>query len=107
MDKLEQIDEINKVIRETQEQEMQHKHRLAREQSKAAFQKRRTSPEYKARTHRLCDKGGTVEHFYPETKDMTAGEFYELLSMLSQDVQLSTQLFLKATEIKRKRWGDH
>ncbi len=64
MDKLEQIDEINKEIRLDQDKEECYKRQLKRHQSRADYQKRKNSPEYKARTRRLIDKGGTIEHFY-------------------------------------------
>ena len=36
----------------------------------------------KARTHRLIQKGGVVEHHAPETKDLTEPEFYELMEKI-------------------------
>ena len=87
MDAEKELEEINKEIRDTELKELQYKHRLKREQAKAAYQKRRTSPEYKARTHRLCDKGGTVEHFYPGTKDLTAEEFFFFYASLHRQPQ--------------------
>lgn len=85
MEKEEQIDKINEQIREKEVKEQQLRHRLAREESKLAYQKRRSSPEYKARTRRLIEKGGIVEHFYPGTKDMTSEQFYELMDGLEQN----------------------
>lgn len=88
MDTEKELDEINKEICDRELKELQYKHRLKREQAKAAYLKRRSSPEYKARTHRLCDKGGTIEHFYPDSKGLTSEEFYELIDILNSDLQI-------------------
>ena len=85
MEKEKEIDKINEQIREKEAKERQLRHRLAREESKLAYQKRRSSPEYKARTRRLIEKGGIVEHFYPGTKAMTSEQFYELMDGLEQN----------------------
>ena len=87
-----ELDKINKDIREKSEQEEQYRHRLVRERNKAAYQKRMMSPEYKARTRRLIEKGGTVEHFYPVTKDLTTEEFYELVEDLQKDLSIQAKL---------------
>ena len=85
MDVEKEISKINEEIREKEEQEEQLKHRLTREKMRAAYQKKRTSPEYRARTHRLCNKGGTVEHFYPETMDMTEEELDKAIQSSLQE----------------------
>lgn len=105
METLEHIDELNKDIREKELHERQLQHRLKREQSKAAFQKRRNSPEYRARTHRLCDRGGTIEHFYPDTKDLTEEEFYELVDMLDHDLLIRQSWLKNVKEIMERREG--
>ena len=105
MDKLEQIDEINKEIRSEQDKEMYYKRHLRRHEARADYQKRRNSPEYKARTRRLIDKGGTMEHFYPETKDMTAGEFYELIEFLNMNNTVRSKVLSEISRIYRKREG--
>ena len=105
MDKLEQIDEINKKIRSEQDEEEHYKRHLKRQQARADYQKRRSSPEYKARTRRLIDKGGTMEHFYPETKDMTAGEFYELIEFLNMNNTVRSKVLSEISRIYRKREG--
>ena len=87
-----ELDKINKDIREKSEQEEQYRHRLVRERNKAAYQKRMMSSEYKARTRRLIEKGGTVEHFYPKTKDLTTEEFYELVEDLQKDLSIQAKL---------------
>ena len=84
---------------------MQLKHRLTREKMRAAYQKNRNSPEYKARTHRLCDKGGTVEHFYPETKDMTEEEFFKLVEMTILVPEVRIKLRTEISRIMKRREG--
>ena len=34
------------------------------------------------RTHRLCEKGGAIECVYPETKNMTSADFYQLAEFI-------------------------
>ena len=98
-----ELDKINKDIRERSEQEEQYRHRLVRERNKAAYQKRMMSPEYKARTRRLIEKGGTVEHFYPVTKDLTTEEFYELVEDLQKDLSIQAKLSQRIKKIMSGR----
>ena len=95
--------ELNDEIRKKELHENQLKHQLMREQSKAKYQKRRADPEYRARTRRLCDKGGIIEHFYPDTKEMTAEEFYELIDVLDSDEQVKRSWSQKIKEIMCRR----
>ena len=106
MDAEKEINKINEEIREKEEQEMQLKHRLTREKMRAAYQKNRNSPEYKARTHRLCNKGGTVEHFYPNTKDMTEEEFFELVEMTIIVPEVRVKLRAEIARIMKRREED-
>ncbi|MBP3806923.1 MAG: DUF3847 domain-containing protein [Eubacterium sp.] len=103
MDAEKEISKINEEIREKEEQEMQLKHRLTREKMRAAYQKNRNSPEYKARTHRLCNKGGTVEHFYPNTKDMTEEEFFGLVEMTILIPEIRIKLMSEIAKILKRR----
>lgn len=103
MEQLKEIDEINKDIRDKELKEKQFQHRLKLEQSKVAFQKRSSNPEYRARTNRLCNKGGTIEHFYPDTKDLTAEEFYELMDMLDHDILIHGSWKKRTEEILQRR----
>ena len=103
MDAEKEISKINGEIREKEEKEVQLKHRLTREKMRAAFQKSRNSPEYRARTHRLCDKGGTVEHFYPETKDMSEEEFFKLVEMTILVPEVRVKLRAEIVGILKRR----
>ena len=105
MDVEKEISKINGEIREKEEEEMQLKHRLTREKLRAAFQKSRNSPEYRARTHRLCDKGGTVEHFSPETKDMSEEEFFKLVEMTILVPEIRVKLRAEIAGILKRREG--
>lgn len=106
MDAEKEINRINDEIKEKELHEEQLKHRLTREKMKASYQKRRTSPEYRARTHRLCDKGGTVEHFYPETKDMNEEEFYKLVEMTVLIPEVRIKLKSEMARIMKRREAD-
>ena len=81
----------------------QHMHKLKLEQAKAAYQKRMASPEYRARTHRLCSKGGVIESFYPDTKELTEEEFYELGYMLNNDLLIRNSWTDRTKEILDRR----
>ena len=105
MDAEKEISKINGEIQEMELEEEQLKHRLTREKMRAAFQKTRNSPEYRARTHRLCDKGGTVEHFYPETKDMTEEEFFKLMEMTILVSEVRIKLRTEISRIMKRREG--
>ena len=105
MDAEKEISKINGEIQEKELEEEQLKHRLTREKMRAAFQKSRNSPEYRARTHRLCDKGGTVEHFYPETKDMTEEEFFKLVEMSILVPEVRIKLRTEISRIMKRREG--
>ena len=105
MDAEQEISKINGEIQEKELEEEQLKHRLTREKMRAAFQKSRNSPEYRARTHRLCDKGGTVEHFYPETKDMTEEEFFKLVEMSILVPEVRIKLRTEISRIMKRREG--
>ena len=77
------IDKAKQEYRQGEEKLDQERHKLSRLKMRAKYQKSRHraeyDPEYAARTHRLCIKGGVIEHFYPETMDMTEPEFYQLM----------------------------
>ena len=105
MDAEKEISKINGEIQEMELEEEQLKHRLTREKMRAAFQKTRNSPEYRARTHRLCDKGGTVEHFYPETKDMIEEEFFKLMEMTILVSEVRIKLRTEISRIMKRREG--
>ena len=90
-------------INDTEMKRRQHIHKLKLEQAKAAHQKRMTSPEYRARTHRLCNKGGVIESFYPETKELTDEEFYELVYTLNNDLLIRFSWPERTKEIIERR----
>jgi len=87
-DKEKQLDKLNTEIREKTEKQEQLQHRLTRERQRAAHLKRMMSPEYRVRTHELIEKGGTVEHFYPSSTDLTDHEFYEVMEILNKDKEM-------------------
>ncbi len=103
MDAKKELSKIKQEIHEKEVEERINRHRLKREQAKADLQKRRRGPEYRVRTHRLCNKGGTIECFYPETKELTAEEFYELVDMLDHDVIIRNSWKTNAKEIIDRR----
>ena len=47
--------------------------------------KKEKEQDAKARAHRLINKGGVIEHFYPKSKVMTDEAFYNMMQNLSED----------------------
>ena len=103
MDAEKEIRKINDEIMDTEMKKRQHIHKLKLEQAKAAYQKRMASQEYRARTHRLCSKGGVIESFYPETKELTDEEFYELVYTLNNDLLIRNSWPNRTKEIIERR----
>lgn len=82
IEKLEQEREDNNAKIQKYELKMEQlDHHLARAENKERFLSKK---ERDRRTHHLCNIGGTVEHFFPASKNMTRDQFYELTEMLSQ-----------------------
>ena len=107
---MEQQGKINKAKEEYQQGEnklMQERRRLNRELNKQNYQKKRRRSEYDSeyaeRTHRLCIKGGVLEHFYPETKDMTEPEFYQLIDNLNASALVRNQILAQITSVHSER----
>ena len=101
------IDKAKQEYRQGEEKLDQERHRLSRLELRAEYQKSRhraeNDPEYAARTHRLCNKGGVIEHFYPETKDMTEPEFYQMIDNLNANSLVRNQILAQMTTVHSER----
>ena len=58
----------------------------------------------KERTHKLCNIGGAVLHFWPEAQQLTKAEFYELLERLSTLPEVN-EIFRQAIEFHHEHEG--
>ena len=58
----------------------------------------------KERTHKLCNIGGAVLHFWPEAQQLTKAEFYELLEHLAALPEVNEK-FRQAIELHLEREG--
>ena len=58
----------------------------------------------KERTHKLCNIGGAVLHFWPEAQQLTKAEFYELLEQLSTLPEINEK-FRQAIKLHLEREG--
>ena len=58
----------------------------------------------KERTHKLCNIGGTVLHFWPEAQQLTKAEFYELLEHLVALPEIN-ETFQQAIKLHHEREG--
>ena len=101
------IDKAKQEYRQGEEKLDQERHRLSRLELRAEYQKARhrteNDPEYAARTHRLCNKGGVIEHFYPETKDMTEPEFYQMMDNLNANSLVRNQILAQISTVHSER----
>ena len=58
----------------------------------------------KERTHKLCNIGGAVLHFWPEAQQLTKAEFYELLEHLAALPEVNER-FRQAMQLHHQREG--
>ena len=58
----------------------------------------------KERTHKLCNIGGAVLHFWPEAQQLTKAEFYELLERLATLPEVNEK-FRQAMQLHHQREG--
>ena len=58
----------------------------------------------KERTHKLCNIGGVVLHFWPEAQQLTKAEFYELLEHLAALPEVNER-FRQAMQLHHQREG--
>ena len=84
---------------ETQRQQLAHQlHRL---EQREKYLRQGVAKE---RTHKLCNIGGAVLHFWPETQQLTKAEFYELLERLAMLREVN-EMFRQAMKLHREREG--
>ena len=77
---------------ETQRQQISHQ--LQRLEQREKYLRQGAA---KARTHQLCNIGGAVLHFWPEARQLTKVEFYQLLERLATLPEVS-QAFQEASQ---------
>ena len=58
----------------------------------------------KERTHKLCNIGGAVLHFWPESQQLTKAEFYELLEHLAALPEVN-EMFRQAMKLHQEHEG--
>ena len=58
----------------------------------------------KERTHKLCNIGGAVLHFWPEAQQLAKAEFYELLEHLAALAEVN-ETFRQAIKLHHEREG--
>ena len=84
---------------ETQRQQISHQ--LQRLEQREKYLRQGAAKE---RTHKLCNIGGAVLHFWPETQQLTKAEFYELLEQLSTLPEVN-EMFRQAIKLHHQREG--
>ena len=99
------------LLREKEENEreiarLEHKqeqldHQMTRAKNTLSYM---NAKDRKARTHRLIQKGGVIEHHAPETKDLTEPEFYELMEKI---LALPEAKRLTETMVNHHRMAPH
>lgn len=84
---------------ETQHQQISHQ--LQRLEQREKYLRQGAAKE---RTHKLCNIGGAVLHFWPEAQQLTKAEFYELLERLTALPEVN-KTFRQAMELHHEREG--
>ena len=84
---------------ETQRQQITHQ--LQRLEQREKYIRQGAAKE---RTHKLCNIGGAVLHFWPEAQQLTKAEFYELLERLSTLPEVN-EMFRQAIEFHHEHEG--
>ena len=84
---------------ETQRQQITHQ--LQRLEQREKYIRQGAAKE---RTHKLCNIGGAVLHFWPEAQQPTKAEFYELLEQLSTLPEVN-EVFRQAIKLHHEREG--
>lgn len=88
--------------REQYETQRQHiTHQLQRLEQREKYLRQGAAKE---RTHKLCNIGGAVLHFWPETRQLTKAEFYELLEHLAALPEVN-EVFRQAMELHHEHEG--
>ena len=82
-------------------QRQQISHQLQRLERREKYLRQGTAKE---RTHKLCNIGGAVLHFWPETQQLTKAEFYELLERLATLPEVNEK-FRQAMKSHHEREG--
>ena len=82
-------------------QRQQISHQLQRLEQREKYLRRGAAKE---RTHKLCNIGGAVLHFWPEAQQLTKAEFYELLEQLSTLPEVNER-FRQAMQLHHQREG--
>ena len=84
---------------ETQRQQISH--RLQRLEQREKYLRQGAAKE---RTHKLCNIGGAILHFWPEAQQLTKAEFYELLGHLAALAEVK-EMFRQAMKLHHEREG--
>ena len=82
-------------------QRQQISHRLQRLEQREKYLRQGAAKEC---THKLCNIGGAVLHFWPEAQQLTKAEFYELLERLSTLSEVNER-FRQAIEFHHEHEG--
>lgn len=82
-------------------QRQQISHQLQRLEQREKYLRQGAAKE---RTHKLCNIGGAVLHFWPEAQQLTKAEFYELLERLTALPEVN-KTFRQAMELHHEREG--
>ena len=82
-------------------QRQQISHQLQRLEQREKYLRQGAAKE---RTHKLCNIGGAVLHFWPEVQQLTKAEFYELLERLSTLPEVN-EMFRQAMKLRHEREG--
>lgn len=79
-------EQLKKKIADSQKKIAQMDHQIERIRMKEAYLDRKPwQIERSRRTHRLVNKGGIIEHFFPDTAGFKEDDFYQLMEYVYYD----------------------
>ena len=101
---MESYEELKRKLQEAQRKKEQAEHRMKLLENEMEYQKKKMrSREDRKRTHRVANKGGTIEHFFPETKDFTEEEFFHFVQKMMGQEQVVSVIRSGIEHIKAER----
>ena len=99
-------EQLKKKIADSQKKIEQMDHQIERIKRKEAYlDKKPWQLERSKRTHRLVNKGGIIEHFFPDTASFKEDDFYQLVEYIFYDEAMRMALLEMIKRVKIER-GD-
>ena len=102
-------EQLRKKIKDSEKKIEQMDHQIERIKRKEAYlDKKPWQMERSRRAHRLINKGGIVEHFFPDTGSFTEDDFYRLMESIYYDegMRLAFFEYIRRVRLRSKDTAD-